>query len=66
MRKPVLVSAEALNMRLENPAMCNSHILAQCRIDTGPKGHKSGLQKQEITAFSWREFGGGLAWGEGY
>ncbi len=54
MRKPVLVSAEALNMRQENPAICNSHIPAQYRIDTGPKGHKSGLQKQEITAFRGR------------
>lgn len=66
MRKPVLVSAEALNMRLEIPAVCNSHIPAQCRIDAGPKGHKSGLQKQEITAFRGREFGRGLAWDEGY
>lgn len=44
-------------MRLENPAICNSHIPAQCRIDTGPKGHKSCLQKQEITAFRGRELG---------
>lgn len=63
MSKPVLVSVEALNMRLEIMPFVTLTFLLNAELTLGPKTIN---QKPEITAFRGREFGRGLAWGEGY